>query len=60
MNASRQRKFEQSSTNNDSIHEEQNIIVKTAENRATKVCTITELQEATVRFKPEKTGATAP
>jgi len=47
--------------NNGSIHQEQNIIEKTAaENRATKVCTITELQEATVRIKPEDTGATAP
>jgi hypothetical protein len=41
-------------------HQEQNIIEKTAENRATKVGTITELQEATVRIKPEDTGATAP
>jgi hypothetical protein len=49
--------------NNDRIHQEQNIIEKTAENRATKVCTITtitELQEATVRIKSENTGATAP
>ena len=53
MNASRKRKFEQRSTNNDSIHQEQNIIEKTAENRATKVCAITELQAAAVRFKPE-------
>jgi hypothetical protein len=60
MTATRKRKFEQSSTNNGSIHQEQNIIEKTAENRATKVCTITELQEATVRIKPENTGATAP
>jgi hypothetical protein len=60
MTATRKRKFEQSSTNNGSIHQEQNTIEKTAGNRATKVCTITELQEATVRIKPENTGATAP
>ena len=40
-------------------YQEQNIIEKTAENKATEVCTITEPQEVTVGIKPKKTGATA-
>jgi hypothetical protein len=57
--ATRKIKFEQS-RNNDRIHQEQNVTRKTAENKATEVCTITEPQEATVRIKPKKQAPRPP
>jgi hypothetical protein len=39
---------------------EQNITGKTAENKATKVCTITEPQEVTVGIKPKKQAPRPP
>ena len=60
MNATRKESLNDVVQTNGSIHQEQNITGKTAENKATKVCTITELQGVTVGITPKKTGATAP